>query len=74
MATQKQLEWLSRKRWEITDAGEGVEKGNPSAVLVEMQIGAATMENRIQSPQKTKSRSTIQSKNPTSGNIAKGNK
>ena len=29
-------------------------KGNPSELLVEMQIGAATVENGMEFPQKTK--------------------
>ena len=29
-------------------------KGNPSALLVEMQTGAATVENNMEFPQKTK--------------------
>ena len=35
-------------------AGENVEKGNPSALLVGMQTGAATVENSIEFPQKLK--------------------
>ena len=34
--------------------GEDVEKGNPCAVLVGMQICAATMENGMKVPQKIK--------------------
>ena len=37
-----------------TGAGEVVEKGNPSALLVGMQTGAATGENTMEFPQKCK--------------------
>ena len=38
-----------------TSVGEDVEKkGNPSALLVGMQTGAATVENTMEFPQKTK--------------------
>ena len=48
-------------------------KGNPSALLVGMQIGTATMENSIEGPQKIKNRPTMWSSNSTSGYISKGN-
>ena len=35
------------------------EKGNPSALLVEMQTGAATVENSMEFPQKTKNGSAF---------------
>ena len=34
-------------------------KGNPSALLVGMQIAAATMENSMEVPQKIKNRTTL---------------
>ena len=37
-----------------TSAGEDVEKGNPRALLVGMQTGAATVKNSVEFPQKTK--------------------
>ena len=37
-----------------TSAGEDVEKGNPFALLVGMQIGAATVESSMEIPQKLK--------------------
>ena len=43
----------------ITNIGEDVEKGNPCALFVGMQVGAATMENSVEVPQKTKNRTTI---------------
>jgi len=48
-------------------------KGNPCALLEGMKIGAATVENSMEIPQKTKNRSTIQSSNSTSGNLPRGN-
>ena len=34
-------------------------KGNPSTLLMGLKIGAATMENSMEVPQKTKNRTTI---------------
>jgi len=34
-------------------------KGNPLTLLVEMQTGAATVENSIEVPQKVKNRTTL---------------
>ena len=36
-----------------------MEKGNPIALLVEMQTGAATLENSMEVPQKIKNRTTL---------------
>ena len=53
-------EWLLSKREEITSVGEGVEKKEPfCALLVRMQMGAATMEHRMEFPQKFKNGATI---------------
>ena len=46
-------------------------KGNPSALLVEMQAGAATVENSMEITQKIKNGSFWPS-DPTSENISKG--
>ena len=46
-------------------------KGNPNTVLVGMQIGAATMENSMEVPQKIKHRTTIQPSNSTPGIYSK---
>ena len=35
-----------------------------------MELGAATMENSMEVPQKTKNRTTIQSSNPTSRHVS----
>ena len=39
---------------ETTDLGEEVEKGEPLALLVGMQTGAATLDNSMKIPQKVK--------------------
>ena len=39
-----------------------------------MPVGAATMENSVEVPQKIKSRATMQSSNSTSGYFSKENK
>ena len=49
------------------------EKGKACPLLVGMQIGTANMENSIKVPQKIKIRTTVWSRNPTSGYISKGN-
>ena len=47
-------------------------KGNPSALLMEMQTGAAPVESSMEIPQKIKNGSAFQFSNPTSGNISEG--
>ena len=47
-------------------------KGNPFALLVGMQTGAATTENGMELPQKIKNGTAFWLSNPTSGNIFKG--
>ena len=42
-------------------------KGNPSALLVGMQTGAATVENSMEFPQKTKNGTAFWSSDPTAG-------
>ena len=39
-------------------------KGNPRALLIEVQIGTAAMENSMDIPQSVKNRMTIRSSNP----------
>ena len=39
---------------QTTSAGEVVEKGNPTTLLVRLQTGAATVENSMEFPQKIK--------------------
>ena len=45
-------------------------KGNPSTLLVGKLIGAATMENSMEAPWKTKHRLAIWSSNPIPGHIS----
>ena len=47
-------------------------KGNPFALLVEMQTGAATVESSMEIPQKNKNGTAFRPSYPTSGNIPKG--
>jgi len=42
-------------------------KGKPPTLLVEMKVGAATMENNVEVPQKAESRTNIQSSSLTHG-------
>ena len=47
------------KSQEMTDVGEDAEKGEPSALLVGMQAGAATLENGMEVPQKVENGATL---------------
>ena len=49
-------------------------KGNHHALLAEMEIGAATMKNSMEVPQKIKNRTTIWPSNSTFGHLSKENK
>ena len=49
-------------------------KGNPLALLVRRQAGAATVENTMEVLQKVKSRATLQSTNCTTRYLPKGYK
>ena len=42
-----------------TSVGEDVKKGEPGALLVGLQTGAATREDILESPQKIKNRITL---------------
>ena len=44
-------------------------KGNPSALLVGMQTGAATVENSMEFPQKNKDWTAFQPSDPIAGTI-----
>ena len=48
--------------------------GNPLALLVGMQTGAATLENSTEVPQKIKSRTSLQLSNCTTRYLSKGYK
>ena len=47
-------------------------KGNPFALLVGMQIGAAAVESSMEIPQKIKNGPAFRPSDPTSGNLSKG--
>jgi len=44
---------------EQTSDGKDVEKGEPLALLVGVQIGAATLKNKMEVPQKDINRTTL---------------
>ena len=46
------IEWLSPNKQDITWFGENVEKGEPLCTVCVSEIGAATMENSMEIPQK----------------------
>ena len=46
--------------------------GNPLALLMEMQTGAATLENSVEVPQKIKNRSTLGPSNSIARNLPQG--
>ena len=46
--------------------------GNPLALLVGMQTGAAALENSVEVPQKIKNRTTLRPSNSTARNLPKG--
>ena len=46
-------------------------KGNPNALLVEMQVGVSTMENSMKDPQEIKNATVFGPSNSTSGHISK---
>ena len=50
-----------------TNVGEDVEKREPSALLVGMQTGEATVENSMEFPQKTKNGTALWPSNPAAG-------
>ena len=52
------INWLLSKRQERS-VGKGVVKGNSHALLVGKQIGAVTMEDSMEIPQKFENRTTI---------------
>ena len=49
-------------------------KGDPLALLVGRQTGAAALENSMEFPQKVKNRTTLQPSNRTTGYLSKGHK
>ena len=57
--TLHQSKWPSLKSLQITNVEEGVANRNPPTLLVGMYIGAVTMENSMEVPQKNKNRVAI---------------
>ena len=55
-----------------TSVGEMWRKGNPPALLVGMQPGAATVESSMELPQKIKNGPAVRPSNSTSGNTSEG--
>ena len=64
-------EWLSSINQQ-TGAAEMWRKGNPCALLVGMQTGAASVESSMEIPQKIKNGTTLWPSDLTSGNMSKG--
>ena len=62
-------EWLSSINRQTTSVARMWSKGN-STLLVGLQIGATTMENYIEVPQKTKNRTVLWPSNSTSGYLS----
>ena len=54
-----QSEWPSLVSLLLTDAGQGVEKREPSYTVDGNVIGTTTTENSLEPPHKTKYRTTI---------------
>ena len=59
---------------ETISVGKEVRKKNTRTLLMGMQTGAATVENSMAVPQKAKNRTTLQSKNHTTGYLPKNYK
>ena len=64
--TSHQSEWL-RLTQKMTSVGEDAEKGEPLALLVGTQAGAAAPENSVEGPQEVENRATLQPSNCTTG-------
>ena len=64
-------EWLTLKTQATAHVGEDAKRIS-FALLVGMQAGAATLENSIEVPQKTKNRTTLQPSNCTTRHLSKG--
>ena len=75
LRTHKVPSHTCQNGWQqIESADEHEARREPHALPVGMQIGAATNENSVKSPQENKNRTTAQSRNPASGYCSKGNK
>ena len=67
--TSHQSEWPSLKSLQLTNAGEGAKKRQPSCTVGGNEICAATMENSMEALLKAKNRVAIWSSNPIPGHI-----
>ena len=68
------VRWLKLTTQETTNIGEDTEKGEHFSLLVRMQTGAATLENRMEVSQKIKNRTILQSRNCSIRYLPKGYK
>ena len=64
-------EWLTLTTQATTDVGKDAERIS-SALLVAMQAGAATLENSMEVPQKTKNRTTLRPSHCTTRHLSTG--
>ena len=69
--TSHQSEWLKWTNQETIDAGEDVEKREPSCT-VGGNANLCTLENSVEVPQKIKNRTTLWPSNSTARNLPKG--
>ena len=51
--------FFKKRRQEITNVSEDVKSGNPWTLLVRMYMGAATVENNMEVPQKNRNITTM---------------
>ena len=70
-STSHLSEWLSSINQQTAVLVRMWRKGKPSALLVGMQTGAATVENSTEFPQEIKNGTAFWPSDPTSGNLAK---
>ena len=66
-----QSEWPLPQRRQTMHADEAVKQRQPRALWVGMHAGATTMESSMEGPQKTKTRVSVWSSNPTAGHISR---
>ena len=65
-------EWLTLTTQATTDVGKDAEKEISFPLLVGMQAGAATLQNSMEAPQKTKNRTTLRPSNYTTRHLSMG--
>ena len=69
----RKSEWLLSKNLQAINAGEDVEKREPSYTIGGMQTSTATMENSVEIPLKPGNKTAIWPSNPTAGHTHWGN-